>query len=118
MAKNEKIFFTKEGKFAEVVGITAGTTIATVGPDGAKWFSCFIATGITGGMSIYLREPGSVGVNVFNITDPLPYVNYLGNTSVLPVDSKGNRYMNIPPNTEILVAATAAVTARIYYENY
>jgi len=118
MAKNEKIFFTKEGKFAEVIGITAVTTIATVGPDGAKWFSFFIAIGISGGMSMFLREPAGVDVNVFNITDPLPSVNYVGLGDVFPADANGNRYMNVPPNTEIRVSANSAVTARIYYENY
>ena len=118
MAKNEKIFFTKEGKFAEVIGITAVTTIATVGPDGAKWFSFFVSLTITSSMSIFLREPAGVDVNVFNITDPEGATNYVGNGNVLPVDANGNRYMNIPPNTEIRVSSNAAVTARIYYENY
>tara|TARA_R110000796_G_scaffold244552_1_gene367721 strand:- start:240 stop:596 length:357 start_codon:yes stop_codon:yes gene_type:complete len=118
MAKNETIFFTKDGHIAQAVGFTTIVDVFTAGADGAKIFSIYTPIAVTGSLSLYIKESGGTDVDIFNIENPANTVNLLANQDILPKDAKTNPYINIPAGAKLRASANAAMTVRVYYEDY
>ena len=118
MAKNEKVFFTKEGYSKTVLLTNVAQTIHTIGVDGGKLLSLHLLTDWTGTLELSINNGGTdKQVGVF--TNPIKMINQLTN-SVFPKDRNGNNFINFEPGTEVKVKTNSSslVVCVAYVEEY
>ena len=111
MAKNKEIFFTLEGR--TLFDSSSGGTLLTTGAEGSKLLMLYVSdatgTGITitiGGQVVIVKTALSAGDNLL---DSIP----------LPLDSRGNKYLNISAGLDIDYSVTAGSVDIVgYVEDY
>lgn len=122
MAKNEDLFFTKEGKLITATLGTAASpnTLLTVPTDGIKLISIVTVTG-TPDTGFFIND-----VDIFTIEDILGIVAAptLFGSNGLPIwspkDANGNHYLNIAGGDVIKAGSDSADGDKVimYYEEY
>ena len=112
MAKNETIFFTKEGRFDEGVGSTLQNVIIA-GADGSKLLDLRYIEQVSGTVTAIDIQVNGTTIGVFSpsVGDQLLHPN--------PVDKNGNSYLNLPAGAIVSMVATGG-SARVmaYVEDY
>lgn len=124
MAKNEAIFFTKEGKLSsEVVTPGVPVTIFTAGADGSKLMMVNAAsqTGTQTSFELLINTGGGDELLGRNSADVNNQDDILDLTMPnLPVDKNGNKFLNLEPGAVLKMDITGgtSVTASVYAEDY
>jgi hypothetical protein len=112
MAKNETIFFTKEGRFAEASGSTLETVI-TAGLDGSKLLDLRYTEEVSGTVTEIRIQVNGVTIGEFTpvVGDQL--------LNAEPIDKSGNKYLNLPAGAIVTMLPTGG-NARVmgYVEDY
>lgn len=117
MAKNETIFFTKDGRFDSVTTASSATgTAITAGAEGSKLLMLKV-TAIGAGSSINIDIDGhrvyTSGSMPTAGDDLLPLI--LG----IPDDAKGNPYFNLPASALVEIQVVGSTcSAAAYVEDY
>lgn len=124
MSKNTSVFFTKNGRSESKVCAAAGgggsnTTLIEAGIDGSKLLGVSISkydAAVTGAELIY--NDGTTDHVLRDIT-PAADFNFL-DYNLFPKDRNGNNYLNMPPNSSIIIKAegTVSITVSAYLEDY
>ena len=110
MAKNETIFFTKEGRLEQAAG-GVSTTITTAGVDGSKLLDLRLTSGAPTSIDIQIN-----GVTIATFNSPAVGDRLMNAT---PVDKNGNNYLNLPPGAAInFTPVGATVIVMAYLEDY
>lgn len=113
MAKNETIFFTKEGRFASGNSSGALTTIITAGPDGSKLLGLHVVANSNGiNISVQINSELMVSLGAVSGLDLLQFA---------PLDCNGNHYYNLPPLATVEIDVTGVLpntTVGAYLEDY
>tara|TARA_R110000868_G_scaffold5681_6_gene33621 strand:- start:18301 stop:18636 length:336 start_codon:yes stop_codon:yes gene_type:complete len=111
MAKNEIIFFTKEGRVSSATGFLS-TNIITAGIDGSKLLDLrLIDTGSLTAITIKVN-----GVIIYSQVSPFNNNDKLMQNG--PVDGKGNPYLNISPGAIVTMEPTGSCSVTAYVEDY
>ena len=113
MAKNETIFFTKEGRFDEGVGSVLQNVI-TAGTDGSKLLDLRYTEQVSGSITNIEIQINGVTIGQFAapvVGDQLLQAN--------PVDKNGNPYLNLPAGAVVSFIPTGGSAKIIaYVEDY
>lgn len=120
MAKNTEIFFTKEGKTAEVQISSIGKLFLLTAPvNGCKILGLAVDVGFAGNIALFSGPDAVNSKHLARVEAPTSTEQLMDRTS-LPKDKNGNRYANVEGGQNIYVEGSSASGSIVfvYYEEY